>query len=109
MKTYKIEWTKNALIDLNIIFEYIADDSTKNALKTFRKIHTAANNLKKFPKRGRIVPEFKLYGICTYHEIIVQSWRVIYNIYGTNLFILAVLDSRRNIKDILFDRFINKL
>ena len=108
MKNHKIIWMNSAIIDLNIIADYIALESYKIAIKTTKKIKSTTANLKKFPKHGRIVPELKKYGVYNFHEIVISPWRIIYKISKTNIFIFAVIDSRRDFEDILFDRFINK-
>jgi toxin ParE1/3/4 len=58
------------------------------------------------PERGRIVPELREQGIILYREIILAPWRVIYRIVGQTVYVLAVLDARRNLEDILLDRFV---
>jgi plasmid stabilization system protein ParE len=60
------------------------------------------------PKKGRIIPELESLNISIYREIIDNPWRVFYKIDKTNIFILAVVDGRRNIEDIIFDRIIKK-
>jgi len=83
------------------IIEYIAEDSSSNALKIYKKIKQKASRLYSFPERGRIVPELRDQGIIQYRELIVPLWRIVYRISETNVYVLSVLDSRRNIEDIL--------
>jgi len=61
--------------------------------------------LNQFPDRGRIVPELKAYGILSYRELIISPWRVVYRTSEQKVYVLAVIDSRRNIEDILIERF----
>jgi hypothetical protein len=58
------------------------------------------------PNQGRIVPELKEQGIQTYRELIVAPWRIVYRVSDTTVFVLSVIDSRRNVEDILLDRLI---
>jgi hypothetical protein len=44
-------------------------------------------------------------GIILYREIILAHWRMIYRIAGQTVYVLAVFDARRNLEDILLDRF----
>ena len=46
-------------------------------------------------------------GILQYRELVISPWRVLYRISEKNVFVLSVLDSRRNIQDILLKRLTN--
>ena len=104
---YNIIWADIAEKDLKNIIEYIADDSPLNAQKVFKKIKEKASSLYSFPDRGRLVPELKEQGILQYHELIQSPWRIIYRISGNTVYVLSVLDARRNIEDILLKRLLN--
>jgi len=56
--------------------------------------------------QGRIVPELQYYSILTYRELINPPWRIMYKIEGNKVWVLAVFDGRRNLEDLLLDRFI---
>ena len=58
------------------------------------------------PEKGRIVPELEFFHIRTYREIIESPWRIIYRIEEQKAHILAVIDGRRNVEDILLQRFL---
>jgi plasmid stabilization system protein ParE len=106
-KKYQVVWSNIAENDLNNIIEYIADDSPPNALKIFKSIKQKASSLSTFPERGRIVPELRDQGILQYRELVISPWRIQYRISEMNVFVLSVLDSRRNIEDILLKRLTN--
>ena len=103
-KKYDIVWSNIAERDLKNIVEYIADDSPPNAFKIFKRIKKKASSLYTFPERGRIVPELKDQGILQYRELVISPWRILYRISENSVFVLSVLDSRRNIEDILLKR-----
>jgi toxin ParE1/3/4 len=88
------------------IIEYIAADSPSNALKILEKIQQQASCLYTLPERGRLGPELQDQGILIYRELIVPPWRIIYRISERKVYVLAVLDARRNIEDILLNRLI---
>jgi len=75
-------------------------------LRILQNIKQKVSALYTMPDRGRIVPELKAQGIHTYRELIIAPWRIIYRISDTTVFVLSVIDSRRNVEDILLDRFI---
>ena len=105
---YKIVWANVAECDLKEIIEYISLDSPKNALKILKKIKQKASELYTLPERGRIVPELQDQGILQYREIIIHPWRLIYRITERKVFVLSLIDSRRNVEDILLKRFVFK-
>jgi toxin ParE1/3/4 len=104
---YDIIWSNIAENDLKYIVEYIADDSPSNALTIFKRIKQKASSLYTFPERGRIIPELRDQGILQYRELVVSPWRIIYRISEKSVFVLSVLDSRRNIEDLLLKRLTN--
>ena len=106
-KTSEVIWSNVAENDFKNIIEYIAADSSSNALRIFKKIKQTASNLYIFPERGRVVPELRDQGILQYRELIISPWRVIYRISEKIVYVLSVLDSRQNIEDILLERLIN--
>ena len=106
-KKYQVVWSNIAENDLKNIIEYIADDSPPSALKIFKSLKQKASSLNTFPQRGRIVPELQDQGILQYRELVISPWRILYRISEKNVFVLSVLDSRRNIEDILLKRLTN--
>ena len=104
--SYKVFWTETAERDLEEIIDYIALDSVDVAIKIFLKLKTKAESLNIFPKRGRVVPELRENDIFSYRELIINPWRIIYRISGEKVFVLAVLDGRRDLSSILLERLV---
>src|SRR4030042_3446667 len=98
---YEIIWARVAENDLKEIIDYIAIDSPANALKIFKKIKEKASRLYTMPERCRIVPELKDQGIMQYRELLLPPWRIMFRVAEMKVYVLSVLDSRRNIEDIL--------
>lgn len=102
---YEVLWVNIAENDLKRIINYIANHDLANARTILKRIRERASNLNHLPERGRIVPELREHGILQYRELIVPPWRIIYRITeGNAVYVLAVIDSRQNIEDILFNR-----
>jgi toxin ParE1/3/4 len=94
---YKVIWTKSAEQDLNQIIEYILNnEEINNAKKIYGKIKSRIFLLNENPEQGRVVPELQLLKIKKYREIIINPWRIIYKIDYNKVFILLVIDGRRN-------------
>lgn len=106
MESYSILWTTHAREDLFEIIEYIAFDNKPLALNILNQIEEKVTQLEIFPNRGRVVPELKAFNFFTYREIILSPWRIIYKIEADVVYIISVLDGRRNIEDLLMKKLI---
>ncbi|MBI5100385.1 MAG: type II toxin-antitoxin system RelE/ParE family toxin [Nitrospirae bacterium] len=104
MNRYSVDWSLSAADDLEAIIEYISDESRAAAIELLGRIRGKASGLTLMPERGRIVPELKAQGIIMYREIMVSPWRIIYRISGRAVYVFAVIDSRRNVEDLLLER-----
>lgn len=105
-KHYKVHWTQAADRDLESIVEFIARDDIEAAIRILERIRKAASALETIPRRGRIVPELEELSLRIYREILSPPWRIIYRISGYDVFVMVVIDSRRNVEDILLERLI---
>lgn len=103
---YQVFWTQTAQHDFRKIIEYIAVDSEIQARKLYLAIIQKADQLRQLPLQGRIVPELGYHSIFMYRELISPPWRIIYKTEENKVWVLAVIDGRRNVEDILLDRFI---
>jgi len=99
-------WTQTAQQDLKRIIEHIAADSDIPARRVYLAIKQKADNLGQMPLQGRIVPELKHHSILIYRELISPPWRIIYKTEENKLWVLAVIDGRRNVEDLILERFL---
>lgn len=107
-RTFSVYWTDTSQQDLVSIIEFIAKDSIDRSLSILKTIREKAESLELYPERGRIVPELKFHNIELYRELIVSPWRIIYRIEKNSVYVLAVLDGRRNLEDLLMERILRK-
>ena len=105
---YKVIWTNVAENDFKKIIDFISIDSPQNALKILKSIKQKVANLYTLPERDHIVSELQGQGILQYRELIIPPWRLIYRIDERKVYILSVIDSRRNVEDILLVRLVGK-
>ena len=89
---HRIEWSRRALRDLEAIAEYIAADSPTFAGVVVKKIVSRTRMLAQFPRSGRKVPEFDNEDI---RELIVYSYRIIYQLQEHEVVIAAVIHGKR--------------
>ena len=94
----KLIWTEPALSDLQAIFDYISIDSKYYASVFVNEIIDSAEKIADFPKMGRIVPEYQQDDI---REILVQSYRVIYQLKQNQVLILTVIHGRRELTKLM--------
>ena len=73
----KIIWSLNSIKNLEEISEYISKNSPLYAPVFIQKIMRSVGRLKKFPRSGRIVPEFSNKNI---REIIFHNYRIVYRL-----------------------------
>ena len=105
-KIYSIKWASPAKDDLDEIIEYISKTNLTYAVKTMDKIYGDVKKLDMFPERCRIVPELEKYGYLIYRELIVDYWKVIFKIENDFVYIMMVIDGRRNLEDILLKKML---
>jgi toxin ParE1/3/4 len=108
MTKYTVQIPSSAICDIQEIVDYIAEDNGKIALEILDRLESRVNSLREYPERGRVVPELLNQNIMEYHEIIETPWRIIYKIVESNVFILTVIDGRRNVQDVLLRKLMNK-
>lgn len=94
-----VKWSKPAKVDLRQIHDYIARDSKFYAQKVSLDIVEKSEKLNSFPELGRIVPEI---GDPNIRELLIYSYRLIYEVFPNKVKVLALIHSKRNfIKDFL--------
>jgi addiction module RelE/StbE family toxin len=108
MEEFTIRWSDQAKIDLSEIIEYIAFEDKALALQILGKIEEKVTRLEQLPQSGRFVPELKAFDLLTYREIVYSPWRIIYKVEKQRVLIIAVLDSRRNLEDLLLKKLLLK-
>jgi len=101
---YKIRLSNSAKKDIEEIVEYYFDDRPEYPQKIFNILFDRIHSLKHFPNKGRIVPELFEYNIFEYREIIESYWRINYRIQNDIVEIFTVIDSRRNVQDLLVEK-----
>jgi addiction module RelE/StbE family toxin len=105
-KKYFVQWTEPAREDIDEIIDYISLTNPTYAVKILDKIEEHVKQLDMLPGRYRIVPELERYGYLMYREIIVDYWRIIYKIEDKFVYIMLVIDGRRNLEDLILKKIV---
>ena len=87
-----VEWSPEAVEDLESIAAYIERDSPNYASAVVARIVEIAGSLPEFPEMGRMVPELEDSAV---RERFVYSYRLIYRIEEHRLLVVAVIHGRR--------------
>lgn len=102
-----MKWTRVAEADLARIVDFIAVDAPIDALKVLDRLEALAKSLETLPTRGRVVPELARHGVLRYQEVTSAPWRLIYRQGSDSVLVVAVLDGRRKVEDVLFERLVD--
>ena len=105
-KKYLVNMTQNAENDLNEIILVIAQNNPQTALKILERIQAKIKTLDHFPYKGAYVPELLARNIKEYRQITESPWKIIYKVDDDVVNILAIIDSRRNLQDILVKKLL---
>jgi toxin ParE1/3/4 len=89
-----VRWTETATQDLEGVAEFIGRDSRFYTAALVRETRAAAQSLRTFAERGRVVPEIDAPDI---RELFIGSYRLIYQVTADRVFILAFVHSARDL------------
>jgi toxin ParE1/3/4 len=94
--------TNDAARDLDELYDYIAlHDAPRKADTVLEQIEKAFSKLSEFPERGAYPKELLALGIREYREIFFKPYRIIYRVMGKNVYVLLVVDGRRDMQSLL--------
>jgi len=103
-----IIWTEDAAEELiDIILYQKMKYGKEKAHKVYGTIQNRITSIINFPHKGRLVPELSSLGITSYHEIIEPPWRLIYRVTTDGIYIISLIDSRRNVEELLYKKLID--
>lgn len=108
-QNFKVRWSLAASQDLESIVDFVARDTPQGARRVLRNLHKRAETLKTFPQRGRVVPELADIGLHLYRELLVTPWRIVYRISNDTVYVMMVIDGRRNAEDLLLERLVRQV
>ena len=100
--------TKDAARDLNELYDYIAvHDSPRKADYVLKRIEKIFSTLSEFPERGVYPKELLKLGIREYREIFFKPYRIIYRVMDKNVYVLLIVDGRRDMQSLLQRRLLD--
>jgi toxin ParE1/3/4 len=87
-----VRWTNSAIAHLVAIHEHIARDSPRYASRMVDRITARTRQIGSFPLSGQSVSEYRDPAI---REVIEGPYRVIYEVSGNDIRVLAVIHGAR--------------
>ena len=105
---FKVLLTNDAARDLDELYDYIAlHDAPRKADSVLEQIEKAFSKLSEFPERGAYPKELLALGIREYLEIFFKPYRIIYRVMDKNVYVLLVVDGRRDMQSLLQRRLLD--
>lgn len=105
-RRYRTIISRYAEDDLIEILEYYNARNGMYSQKFLSAFEKKIEELKEFPERGRTVPELEKQNILEYRELIEGNYRIIYAVENKNVIIHAIIDSRRNLDELLVKKLL---
>jgi addiction module RelE/StbE family toxin len=90
----KIIWSRRALLDVEHIRDYIAQDSPAYAQPFIERLLHTTRHLPLFPQSGRSMPEADDPSV---REVIYQGYRIVYRICPNTIEIVMVVHGSRDL------------
>ncbi|MEI6610172.1 MAG: type II toxin-antitoxin system RelE/ParE family toxin [Deltaproteobacteria bacterium] len=105
--SFKVLLTADAARDLDELYQCIAiHDAPGKADQVLTNIEKIFGSLSETPERGVYPKELIALGIRDYREIFFKPYRLIYRVIGDNIYILLIVDGRRDMQTLLQRRLL---
>ena len=106
-ETVEIIWSKDAGDELLEIISYIKHNTGKmTAEKIYNKITEEVKKAFGNATGRRISPLLKEFGINDIHQLNINPWIIYYRVEQNVMKIISIIDSRRNLEEILYKKVI---
>jgi len=104
---FKVFLTSDAARDLEELYHYIdRHDTPGKAEQVLTRIDEICAGLSELPKRGVYPKELLALGIREYREVFFKPYRIMYRIMGDTVYILLIVDGRRDMQTLLQRRLL---
>jgi toxin ParE1/3/4 len=105
---HDIIWSKDAGDELAEIISYIKRNTGKiTAEKIYSKIINEVKRVSGNAAGRRVAPLLKRFGITNIHQLNISPWVVFYKVEDNRMKIISIIDGRRNLEEILYEKMIN--
>jgi toxin ParE1/3/4 len=104
---FSVLLTDDAVRDLEELYDYIeVHDVPGKANRVLDRIEKAFTALSEHPSRGTHPKELLALGIREYREVLFKPYRIIYRVIENKVFVLMIIDGRRDMQALLQRRLL---
>ncbi len=104
---FEVTFTRGAEDDLERLYDYLAEQgSPAIADALLDAILEKIDALERFPHRGGVPKEMVGLGIRTFRQLVHSPYRIIYRVIGQEVFVLLIVDGRRDMQALLERRLL---
>ena len=104
---YTVFLTDDAARDLEDVYDHIdLHDVPGKAGHVLEQIEKTFNSLSEYPHRGTYPKELLAIGLQEYREVFFKPYRIIYRVVDNNIFVLLIVDGRRDMQTLLQQRLL---
>ena len=105
--SYQVLLTDDAAQDLEDLYDYIeSKDSPEKANYVLDKRAEGFTSLADSPERGSYTKELLAIGMREYREIYFKPYRIIYRVMGDVVYVMVIVDGRRDMQALLQRRLL---
>lgn len=94
MKKTQVVWTESSLIDLEVIYDFIAEQSPKSAKNIIQAILARTRQMEGFPQSGS-PQKTNIKNSREYRYLVTGNYKIIYSLDEKVLYVEAVVDTRQ--------------
>lgn len=106
---FEVTLTRGAEDDLERLYDYLAEQgSPAIAAELLDAVLEKVDALERFPHRGSVPKALAGLGIRTFRQLIHSPYRIIYRIIGQEVFVLLIVDGRRDMQTLLERRLLGR-
>lgn len=106
---FDVHLTEGAIRDLEAIHGYLLETGAGlEADRLLERLLELAQSLAELPERGAHPRELVGLGILAYRQIFLKPYRLIYQVQGKRIFILLIVDGRRDMLTLLEQRLLGR-
>jgi toxin ParE1/3/4 len=104
---FDVQLTDHAAADLAEILDFVRErDGDLRAATLLTRFEQVVGDLSRFPSRGVVPRELAELGTHEFRQVHFKPWRVVYRIEERVVFVMLIVDGRRNLGAILARRLL---
>ena len=106
--SFQVFLTDDASRDLEELYHYTdLTDAPEKADYVLDQLEDAFSTLTENPERGAYPKEVLAVGLREYREIFFKPYRIIYRVTGEKVYVMVILDGRRDMQSLLQRRLLH--